>query len=103
GRRGGVPGKSKIARRKNARASCRNPHGDVCMDARSRRQHRRIMEGEEIIWRAWLSALFEKRRLPMFRMNRQRIVSMMFLAAILAVGITVAARQEKTAEKPAAT
>ena len=39
----------------------------------------------------------------MFRKNRQRIVSMVFLAAILAAGITVSARQEKTAEKPAAT
>jgi hypothetical protein len=39
----------------------------------------------------------------MFRENRKRIVSMVILAAILAAGITVAARQEKTAEKPAAT
>jgi hypothetical protein len=39
----------------------------------------------------------------MFRENRKGIVSVMFALVMLAAALTVAARQEKTAEKPVAT
>jgi len=40
--------KSQITRRENARSARGDSDRDICVDAGSRRQHRRALEGEEI-------------------------------------------------------